>query len=103
MKLFEAREAIAFLVIALFAYAFVQNPTEQLMIGALIGSFTTAVGFYLGGSKVGSDTAISNAATVAAAAAPSSVQDVKVVNTQKQPVPTHEEPMDLTGLEEGRA
>ena len=88
MKIPEARETIAFLVIALFSYAFIVNPKEQLMIGALIGSFTTAVGFYLGGSKVGSDTATKNADTLAGAATKApTVQDVHVVNTPTQPVP----------------
>ncbi len=99
MKTPEAREAIAFLVIALFAYAFIVNPKEQLMIGALIGSFTTAVGFYLGGSKVGSDTALSNAATVAAAATstdgPKGTPDdpfaVAGATYGKKPVTTHDE------------
>jgi hypothetical protein len=60
-----AREWIAFAIIGLFAYAFIQNPTEQLMVGAIIAAFSTAYGFYLGGSKTGSDTATKNADTVA--------------------------------------
>lgn len=63
-----AREAMAFAVVALFAYAFWRNPSEQLMLGAIIAAFTTAIGFYLGGSKVGSDTATKNADTLADAA-----------------------------------
>ncbi len=61
-----AREAMAFAVVALFAYAFWRNPSEQLMLGAIIAAFTTAIGFYLGGSKVGSDTATKNADTLTA-------------------------------------
>lgn len=61
-----AREGMAFAVVALFAYAFWRNPSEQLMLGAIIAAFTTAIGFYLGGSKVGSDTATKNADTLTA-------------------------------------
>lgn len=61
-----AREFMAFAVVALFAYAFWRNPSEQLMLGAIIAAFTTAIGFYLGGSKVGSDTATKNADTLTA-------------------------------------
>ena len=87
----SAREGMAFAVVALFAYAFWRNPSEQLMLGAIIAAFTTAIGFYLGGSKVGSDTATKNADTLADAASKSTlVQDVNVVNTPTQPVPVEE-------------
>jgi hypothetical protein len=85
-----AREMMAFGIVALFTFAFVQNPKEQLMVGAIIAAFSTAYGFYLGGSKVGSDTATKNADTVAAnaSAALAGPTDVNVVNTPSEPVPT---------------
>ncbi len=89
-----AREAMAFAVVGLFAYAFWRNPSEQLMLGAIIAAFTTAIGFYLGGSKVGSDTATKNADTLTAIGAANSVptvQDVNVVNAPDSPVPTIDE------------
>lgn len=90
---FQAREGMASAVVALFAYAFWRNPSEQLMLGAIIAAFTTAIGFYLGGSKVGSDTATKNADTLTAigssASAPK-VQDVHVINPPTNPVPTHD-------------
>lgn len=85
----SAREGMAFAVVALFAYAFWRNPSEQLMLGAIIAAFTTAIGFYLGGSKVGSDTATKNADTltaIGAASTPPLVQDVNVVNPNPLPV-----------------
>ncbi len=89
----SAREIMAFAVVGLFAYAFFRNPTEDLMVGAIIAAFSTAYGYYLGGSKVGSDTATKNADTVTAigAAATPIVQDVNVVNQPDSPVPTHDE------------
>lgn len=86
----SAREVMAFAVVALFGYAFWINPKEQLMIGAIIAAFSTAYGFYLGGSKVGSDTAAKNADTVAAnaSAALATPTDVTVVNPPEHPVQT---------------
>ena len=87
-----AREFMAFAVVGLFAFAFWRNPTEDLMVGAIIAAFSTAYGFYLGGSKVGADTATKNANTLADAASKSTlVQDVHVVNDSEQPVPIVEE------------
>lgn len=62
------REFVAAAVIALFAWAFYKNPDDEIIIGSLLTAFATAIGFYLGGSKVGSDTAAKNADTVAAQA-----------------------------------
>ncbi len=89
----NAREVMAFGVVALFAYAFIQNPQDQTIVGALIAAFAGAWGFYLGGSKVGSDTAEKNAASVvetAKATVPTSSepQSVVVTNSPAQPVPT---------------
>ena len=68
MKMPDAREIMAFCIMAMFAYGFVMNPHEPLIVGAMIAAFSTAYGFYLGGSKVGSDTATKNADTLAARA-----------------------------------
>lgn len=69
MKAPDARELMAFCIMAMFAYGFIKNPHEPLIVGAMIAAFSTAYGFYLGGSKVGSDTATKNADTLAARAA----------------------------------
>lgn len=45
------RELIAVMIISMFAGALWHNPSDQMMIGALIGAFSTAIGFFLGSSK----------------------------------------------------
>ncbi|MGJ3630202.1 hypothetical protein AB5I41_31400 [Sphingomonas sp. MMS24-JH45] len=89
----SAREIMAFAVVALFGFAFVKNPNDQTIVGALIAAFAGAWGFYLGGLKVGSDTAVANAQTVTdtARTASSGPQPVEVINTPDRPVPTSEE------------
>lgn len=62
------REFVAIVLLGYFGWAFYQNPTNETIIGALLMAFAGAWGFYLGGSKVGSDTATKNADTVAAQA-----------------------------------
>jgi hypothetical protein len=62
------REFVAGGLLILFAWAFYLNPHDEIIIGALLTGFAAAWGFYLGGSKVGSDTAAKNADTVAAQA-----------------------------------
>ena len=42
---------VAFVIIALFAYAFIHNPTDDTLKGALIAAFAGAWGYYLGSSK----------------------------------------------------
>ena len=91
MKLPDAREAIAFLIVALFAWGFIKNPHEPLIVGALIAAFSTAYGFYLGGSKVGADTATKNADALASQAA-SEPQAVTVTNDPSNPVPVEPRP-----------
>jgi len=92
-----AREGMAFAVVALFAYAFWRNPSEQLMLGAIIAAFTTAIGFYLGGSKVGSDTATKNADTLTAIGANASVPTAS--GKSDDPVHVTDDTLDLTGAE----
>jgi hypothetical protein len=87
----HVRENLAYLIALMFFYALVRNPTDNLLLGALIGAFTGGcVGFYLGGSKTGVDTAETNAQTVADAARTTSSepQAVVVTNGEKEPVPT---------------
>lgn len=45
------REIIACSIVALFGAALWYNPSDQMMLGALIGAFSTAIGYYLGSSK----------------------------------------------------
>lgn len=85
MKTPDAREVMAFCIMGLFAYGFVMNPHEPLIVGAMIAAFSTAYGFYLGGSKVGSDTATKNADTLAARSV--EPQPVIVTNDSATPVP----------------
>lgn len=61
---FNFREVVALILLGLFTAAFVLNPHDQAIVGALLTSFAAAWGFYLGGSKTGSDTAAMNAVTV---------------------------------------
>lgn len=84
----SAREIMAFAVVGLFAFAFISNPKDQTIVGALIAAFAGAWGFYLGGSKVGSDTATKNADTLAARA--TEPQPVIVTNPPDAPVQTEE-------------
>lgn len=62
----HARDLMAFGVLILFSATFAMNPHEPLIIGALIAAFSTAYGYYLGGSKVGADGAKANSDTLAA-------------------------------------
>lgn len=62
----DAREVMAFAIMGLFAYGFIMNPHEPLIVGAMIAAFSTAYGYYLGGSKVGAETATKNADALAA-------------------------------------
>lgn len=45
------RELVAYSIILLFGFALLQNPSDQMMVGALIGAFSTAIGYYLGAAK----------------------------------------------------
>jgi hypothetical protein len=87
----HVRENLAYLIAFMFFFALYRNPSDNLLLGALIGAFSGgAVGFYLGGSKTGSETAKANAETVTqvARATPSvEPQSVTIVNDESQPVP----------------
>ena len=45
------RFAVALLIVGLFAWAFGENTSDQTMVGALIGAFNLAIGYYLGSSN----------------------------------------------------
>jgi hypothetical protein len=47
----DPRFLIALLVIAIFGWAYGSNTGDQTMIGALIGAFNLAIGYYLGSSS----------------------------------------------------
>lgn len=88
------REFVAFVLMAMFGWMLFKNPSDPIIIGALLTAFAAAWGFYLGGSKVGADTATKNADTLsnqAAANVPTAEpQQVEVVNEPSNPVPTAE-------------
>ena len=84
---FHFREILALIVVFYFGYAFYHNPADPLIVGALIANFSNATGFYLGGSKVGSDTASQNATTLAMAARSTEPQQVQVMNNANEPIP----------------
>lgn len=67
--------AIALVAVAVFAWAYGENTSDQTMIGAIIGGFNLALGFYLGSnsaaSKASDNTAKAFDAIRAAQAAPS--------------------------------
>lgn len=90
------REIVAGALLLLFAWAFYMDPSNGSMQGAVLTAFATAYGFYLGGSKVGSDTATKNADTLSSQAAANTQttepQQVEVVNEADQPVPTTDSP-----------
>lgn len=65
------REFVAFVLMAMFGYILWYNPTDATIIGALLTGFAGAWGFYLGGSKVGADSAAKNSEIVGATAAAS--------------------------------
>ncbi len=86
MKL-EAREYMALAIVAMFAYVIWHDPLNTGYAETLKNVMVMAVGYYLGASKIGSDTASKNADIVCANATTSDVQPVEVVNTEASPVP----------------
>lgn len=45
------RGLLSLFIVMLFAYAYYTNPNDELLIGALIGMFTTVVNWWLGSSQ----------------------------------------------------
>ncbi|WP_324807244.1 hypothetical protein SH584_11555 [Sphingomonas sp. LY29] len=89
----EPRFLITVLLIGLFGYAYIIDPSDEAMKGALIGAFSAAYGFWIGSKQ--NDKATENTgkafdAIQAAAAMPSTTepQQVEVVNSPSHPVPT---------------
>ena len=79
---------MAFAIVGMMAFMLYRDPTDKLIQGAMIAAFATAIGYYLGGSKTGADTAARNAEIVQNAANPSSTpQPVVVANDSTNPVP----------------
>lgn len=101
-KEFGMRDIIALIIMFLFASVFVASgATSPGYEETLKNIVLIAVGFYLGGSKVGSDTATVNAKTVSTAAkttgglAPNEDKapvPVKVINEGDEPVPVDPKP-----------
>jgi len=61
----DPRVAITLLLIGLFAFAYIKNPDNGQMNGALIAAFAAAYGFWIGASKTGGEIALKNADAVA--------------------------------------
>jgi hypothetical protein len=49
------RLVISLAVIGLFGFAYLHQPSNELLLGALISTFTTAVNWWLGSSQSSSD------------------------------------------------
>lgn len=47
----DPRVAITFLLILLFAYAYIQDTSDEAMKGALIAAFAAAYGYWIGAAK----------------------------------------------------
>ncbi len=50
----EPRFLITLMLIGLFGFAYIQDPSDQAMKGAIIGAFSAAYGFWIG-SKTNED------------------------------------------------
>lgn len=87
------RFAIALVIVALFAWAYGSNVGDQTMIGALIGAFNMAIGYYLGSSNSSNAVReqVGKALDLAAAAQPGpEPQQVIVANAAGDPVPVEQ-------------
>lgn len=97
----EPRFLITVMLIGLFGYAYIQDPSDEAMKGALIGAFSAAYGFWIG-SKT-NDKATENtgkafeaiAATAHAGTLTSEPQPVVVTNPPSDPVNTTEASEEL--------
>ena len=50
-KAFDARFVITLLLIGLFGFAYIQDPADQAMKGAIIAAFSAAYGFWIGSKE----------------------------------------------------
>jgi hypothetical protein len=93
MKL-EAREYMALAIVMMFGYVIIKDPFNSGYAETLKNVMVMAVGYYLGASKIGSDTAKTNADAIALAATGTNdhAQPVEVVNDADKPIPV--EPTD---------
>lgn len=95
-NIIDPRFVITLLLIALFGFAYIQDPSDQAMKGAIIGAFSAAYGFWIGSKtneKATENTgkafdAIAATAATAHTAVTSEPQKVEIVNAPEQPVPT---------------
>lgn len=84
---------VTFGLFILFGYVLWRNADNQMLIGAIIGSFGTAITFWLGSSKGSADKSDQLERTATEAkdereATPDTPQDVTVINPPSEPVPT---------------
>lgn len=95
MKINEIpRAVITAVVLLLFGYAYAQNPSDEMMKGALIAAFSLAVSYWLGSSKGSSDKAEQIERQDQSAQVErrfKETQNVVVVNQPDDPVPTRSE------------
>lgn len=61
----DPRVWITLILIGLFGFAYINDPSDQAMKGALIAAFAAAYGFWIGASKTGGEIALKNADTIA--------------------------------------
>lgn len=80
-----ARGLITLGIVAIFAYAYAQQPHDDMMKGALIAAFAGAANYWLGSSK-GSD----DKTKALIENQDGEPQPVRVTNPPSQPVPTTE-------------
>lgn len=71
-------------ILLLFGYAYVRNPADELLIGAVIALATTAVNYFLGSSKGSSDKSTQLAKQAA------ETQHVQIDQPANEPVPVEE-------------
>ncbi|MBO9624181.1 MAG: hypothetical protein J7500_15845 [Sphingomonas sp.] len=55
----DPRLLVTLLLISLFAFAYLRNPSDDMMTGAIITAFAAAYGYWLGANK-GNDKASDN-------------------------------------------
>lgn len=86
------RGVVSAVVLLIFGYAYLNNPDDEMMKGALIAAFSSAVAYWLGSSKGSSDKTalLGNGHT----------QKVEVTNTPADPV--HTQPIEDGELPESQ-
>lgn len=95
MPFFEPRFIITLLLIGLFGFAYMQDPSDQAMKGAIIAAFSAGYGFWVGNkqNEVASENtgkafdAIKEAARAGTPADSNALQSGDTVQLQAPPVP----------------